>query len=225
MYPSRLWWQLVPHQARRVGQGHGMGRWWEPSAALTCTSLLSGTKDWLLVYDTTSTFVEALDSWWSVGLLAGYGALHYFGVGWVADGLLASLMFAIFGTKTIDAIGHVGEFISKAAAARNDQELDEAAMALAKAAVDLLGAGMAAAPIKPLANRAIKPKVLPGPAPAQGTKPGTTGAAKPQPVNPDVAVSPPKPAVETPAVPKIGRGDALPNSSKPPVPPTAPASP
>jgi len=28
-------------------------------------------------------------------------------------------------------------------------------------------------------------------------------------VNPDVAVSPPKPAVETPAVPKIGRGDAL----------------
>jgi len=40
-YPLRLWRQPVPHQAHRVGQGHGMGRWWEPAAISTCTSLLT----------------------------------------------------------------------------------------------------------------------------------------------------------------------------------------
>ena len=38
LHPPRFWWQPVPVQAHRVGQGHGLGTWWEPAAALTCTS-------------------------------------------------------------------------------------------------------------------------------------------------------------------------------------------
>jgi hypothetical protein len=42
-YPSRLLRQLVPVQAHRVGQGHGLGRWWEPAATSTCTSLFNAS--------------------------------------------------------------------------------------------------------------------------------------------------------------------------------------
>jgi len=35
VYLSHLWRHLVPAQAPRGGQGHGMGRWWEPAAAAT----------------------------------------------------------------------------------------------------------------------------------------------------------------------------------------------
>ncbi len=41
VYPPRPVRQLVPVQAHRVGQGHGLGRWWEPAAALTCSSLFT----------------------------------------------------------------------------------------------------------------------------------------------------------------------------------------
>ena len=41
LYPCHPERQLVPGQAHRVGQGHGVGRWWEPAAAPTCTSLLT----------------------------------------------------------------------------------------------------------------------------------------------------------------------------------------
>jgi hypothetical protein len=41
VYPRHPVWQRVPAQAHRVGQGHGLGTWWEPAAALTCTSLFT----------------------------------------------------------------------------------------------------------------------------------------------------------------------------------------
>jgi hypothetical protein len=43
LYPPRPLRQPVPSQAHRVGQGHGVGEWWEPAAALTCTSLLTAS--------------------------------------------------------------------------------------------------------------------------------------------------------------------------------------
>jgi hypothetical protein len=43
MYPSRSWRQLVPVPAHRLGQGREVGGWWEPVAALTCTSLFTAS--------------------------------------------------------------------------------------------------------------------------------------------------------------------------------------
>jgi len=69
-----------------------------------------------------------------VGVLVVWAASHAFGVGEVVDVILIVVGYALAGWAIFDAVGHIVDFITLTTGAKNPEDLDRAARALADAA-------------------------------------------------------------------------------------------